>query len=110
MRRKTLIAIVLASIVVLGIALMASLGVLAPAAPPGWKSVHAGMSRDAVLSLTGAPQQSGWPEMITETWERRGLIFHHRLVVRYRGDIVQDLSEGKWLRGYGWLIPREESK
>jgi len=85
-----------ASAAVLGVPValgaLAWFGALTPSAPSGWAQVHAGMERDAVLSLAGQPQQSGWPEKIVETWDRSGLICRHRLlvalpVIRRRGDV-----------------------
>ena len=94
---------------------MAWSGVLTPSAPSGWRQVHPGMGRDAVLALAGLPQQSGWPEKIVETWDRNGLICRHRLLVAYRAEqrgdgYVDSVCEGTWLRGYGWLHPRKELK
>jgi len=108
-----------ASAAVLGVPValgaLAWFGALTPSAPSGWAQVHAGMERDAVLSLAGQPQQSGWPEKIVETWDRSGLICRHRLLVAYRGQQrgdghVESICEGTWLRGYGWLHPRTELK
>jgi hypothetical protein len=94
---------------------LAWFGAFTPSAPSGWAQVHLGMERDAVLSLAGQPQQSGWPEKIAEAWDRSGLICRHRLIVTYRGrhqgdGYVESVCEGTWLRGYGWLHPRKELK
>jgi len=94
-------------------AAMVWFGVLTPPVPAGWAQVHIGMGRDAVLSLAGQPQQSGWPEKVVETWERNGLICRHRLLVSYRAEqrgngYVDSAYEGTWLRGYGWVHPRKE--
>ena len=96
------------------LAALAWFGALTPSAPSGWAQVHRSMERSTVLSLAGQPQRSGWPEKIVETWERSGLVCHHRLFVAYRGEHVgdghvQSVYEGTWLRGYGWLHPRKES-
>jgi len=104
-----------ALVIVVAFGVMGWSGMLTLSAPSGWAQVHAGMDRDAVISLAGSPQQSGWPENIAETWERRGPICHHRLYVCYRGErfqdgYVRDVSEGTWLRGFGWLHPRRESR
>src|SRR5262249_14917034 len=94
------------------LSIMAWFDLLTPAAPPGWKAVRVGMTREAALSFAGAPQISGWPEKIIETWERRGLICHRRMYVHYNYDggpqengRVQWVSEGTWLRGYGLHQP-----
>src|SRR5690348_768739 len=93
------------------LAALAWFGALTPSAPSGWAQVHLGMGRETVLSLAGAPQQSGWPEKIVETWQRNGPICRHRLLVAYRSDgAVESVCEGTWLRGYGWLHPRTELK
>lgn len=92
------------------------LGAFTPAAPSSWKSIHVDMSRQAVLSLAGPPQKSGWPENVVEVWEKKGLVCHHRMVIWYDAwmdsdgfhGYVRDVSEGTWLRGYGWLHPRQE--
>jgi hypothetical protein len=84
-------------------------GVFAPTPPSGWHQVHAGMTRSQVLALVGTPQQSGWPENIAETWERRGLVCHRRLFIIYDGERVQHLYDGIWVRGFGWSHPRRES-
>ncbi len=115
MRRRIVIVAAIALVIAASFGTMAWSGVLTPTAPPGWAQVHAGLNRSAVLSLAGSPQQSGWPENVTETWERRGAICNHRLFVCYRGrhledGYVQDVWEGTWLRGYGWLHPRKDSK
>lgn len=115
MRPRIAIIVVSAFGIAVTFSLMVSSGMLTPSAPSGWAQVHAGMDRDAVISLVGPPQQSGWPEKIAETWERRGPICHRRLFVCYRGEgfqdgYVRDVWEGTWLRGYGWLHPRKESK
>ena len=88
---------------------------LTPQAPPGWAQVHAGMDRQEALALAGMPQQSGWPEKVVETWERKGTFCNRRLVICYRGQgsgdgYIGNVLEGTWLRGYGWLHPRKESR
>ena len=115
MRRRIAIATGTVCILAVALGVLAWSGLLTPAAPSGWARVRAGMDREAVLSLAGAPQHSGWPEKVIETWERKGGICHHRLVVCYRGQglqdgYVRDVWEGTWLRGYGWLHPRKESR
>src|SRR6266850_1735362 len=114
MPRRIIIIIATALVIVVAFGLMVWFGMLTPSAS-GWAQVHAGMDRSAVISVAGSPQQSGWPEKIAETWERRGPICHHRLYVCYRGEGSQDgyvcyVSEGTWLRGFGWLHPRTESR
>ncbi len=94
---------------------MAWFGLFTPAAPAGWTQIHVGMSREEVLRLAGSPQQSGWPEKIAETWERKGLVSSHKLFVYYRAEqrgegYVQSVCEGTWLPGFGWRNPRKESK
>ncbi len=106
---------VTAFVIAVAFGLMLWSGMLTPSAPSGWAQVHAGMDRDAVIFLAGSPEQSGSPEKIVETWERRGTICHRRLYVCYRGEgfqdgYVRDVSEGTWLRGFGWLHPRRESR
>jgi hypothetical protein len=112
-RKRALAAVTL--FLTVGLAVAAWCGVLVPRAPSGWAQVHAGMDRKEVLALTGAPQLSGWPDKVIETWERKGLLCHRRLVVCYRGQgfedgYVRDVLAGTWLRGYGWLHPRKESR
>ena len=68
-RRKLRIIIAVALCIAVVVSIMTWLDLLSPAAPPGWKAVHVGMTREAALSLAGAPQISGWPEKIIETWE-----------------------------------------
>ncbi len=104
-----------ALVIVVAFGIMVWSGMLTPSAPSGWAQVHPGMDRGTVISLAGSPQQSGWPEKIAETWELRGPICNHRLYVCYRREgsqdgHVQDVSEGTWLRGLGWLHPRRESR
>jgi len=115
MRQRFAVASAVVLVVAVALAALAWFGALTPSAPSGWVQVHPGMDRDAVLSLAGQPQQSGWPEKIVETWERSGLICRHRLLVAYRGQHqgdghVESICEGTWLRGYGWLHPRRELK
>ena len=113
MRRKIFIAVVLVVIISSAFVLAVWFDAFTPAAPAGWSQVHAGMSRDAVLRLTGTPTFSGWPEKVAETWEIRGAICNRRLFIYYRSEqrdvgYVQDMCEGTWLRGHGWLHPRKE--
>ena len=115
MRRRFAVASVALVALPVSLAALAWFGALTPSAPSEWARVHIGMERDAVLSLAGQPQQSGWPEKIVETWDRGGLVCHHRLFVAYRGEHrgdghVEIVYEGTWLRGYGWLHPRTEFK
>jgi hypothetical protein len=116
-RRKLCNTIAVAFCIAVAVLIMTWLDPLTPAAPPGWKAIHVGMTRRAALSLAGAPQISGWPEKIIETWERRGLICKHRMCIYYDYDggpeenaRVDGVTEGTWLRGYGWLHPRSESR
>jgi hypothetical protein len=85
--------------------------IFTPKAPAGWGQIHVGMTRSQVITLIGAPQQSGWPENITEMWERRGLISRRRLFILYDGEHygerVQHLSDGTWVPGFGWSHRRE---
>ena len=103
MRRKLFIA------GVIGILLVAFAALLAPGAPPGWSRVHPGITRTEVLLLAGAPQQSGWPEKVAETWQRNGLVCHRRLFIIYQGENVHSICDGVWIRGYGWAHTRKES-
>src|SRR3954453_20716399 len=48
-----------------------------------WAQIHPGMTRAAVLAIAGAPQDSGWPENIVETWHKGSRILQHRLAVSY---------------------------
>jgi hypothetical protein len=115
LRRKISIVVVSVAFVFTAFALAVWFGVFTPMAPAGWSLIHAGMRRDDVLRLAGAPGESGWPENVVETWEIRGTICSHRLLIDYRSEErgvghVQCLHEGTWLRGYGWLHPRIESQ
>ena len=115
MRRRFAVAVAAVLVLTVSLAALAWFGEFTPSAPSGWAQVHLGMERDAVLSLAGQPQQSGWPEKIAEAWDRSGLICRHRLIVTYRGrhqgdGYVESVCEGTWLRGYGWLHPRKELK
>ena len=112
-RHKVAISSAAVLVALLAFAATVWLGMLTPSAPAGWSQVHVGMGRDAVLSLAGEPQHSGWPEKVVESWDRSGLICRHRLLVGYRAEqrgdgSVQSVCEGTWLRGYGWLHPRQE--
>src|SRR5947208_2819665 len=81
-----------------------------PTSPPEWARVHAGMSRGQVLSIVGSPQISGWPENITETWQRKRFFSERRLFVLYEGEVVRSVCDGTWLRGYHWFQPRIETQ
>lgn len=109
MRHKIPIAIVL--LVIVGALLaIAVVGVFIPTEPEAWTRVHIGMNRTEVIALVGTPQHSGWPEMVIETWERKGFVFQRRLNVVYQGEWVEKAWMGTWLRGYGWLHPPRESR
>jgi hypothetical protein len=110
MRRKISIAILLVGSIFIAFFFAAWLGIFTPSAPAGWAQVHIGISRDDVLRLAGAPSVSGWPEKVVETWQRDGAICHHRLVVGYDGQQVASVCDGTWLRGYGWLHSRIETR
>ena len=77
-----------------------------PTAPPEWARVHVGMTRSQVLALAGVPQESGWPENITETWQRKSFFSERRLFIVYQGEVVESVCDGTWLPGYGWYQPR----
>lgn len=109
MSRRVIITIGVILMLLTAFTLCLLSGMFTPAAPSGWDQVHAGMSRSEVLTLVGTPQQSGWPENIAETWERRGLVSHRRLFIIYEGERVHDLYDGMWVRGFGWSHPRRES-
>lgn len=109
-RRKIYMA-ALSVVTAFGVLGMAAwMGIFTPTAPADWAQVHIGISRNNVLRLAGAPSASGWPEKPVETWQRDGVICRHRLVVGYDGQQVIQVCDGTWLRGYGWLHPRIETK
>jgi hypothetical protein len=114
MRRKIFVAIVLGGcVLVTSFVFGVRLGIFTPIAPAGWSQIHTGMSREQVLQLIGTPQQSGWPEDIAETWEIRGAICSRRLFINYKSEErgvgqVEELCEGTWLTGLGWMHPRIE--
>jgi hypothetical protein len=110
MRRKISIAVLLLAFIFIAFVFAAWLGIFTPSAPAGWAQVHTGISRDDVLRLAGAPSVSGWPEKVVETWQRDGAICRHRLVIGYDGQQVASVCDGTWLRGYGWLHPRIETR
>jgi hypothetical protein len=110
MRSRISKAVFVLALIFAGFVIAIRFDVFTPAAPAGWAQVHIGMSRDDVLRLAGAPSVSGWPEKVVETWQRNGAICHHRLFVGYDGQQATRVCDGTWLRGYGWLHPRIESK
>jgi hypothetical protein len=110
MRRKISIAVLLLAFIFIAFVFAAWFGTFTPSAPAGWAQIHTGLSRDDVLRLAGTPSVSGWPEKIVETWQRDGAICRHRLVIGYDGQHVDSVCDGTWLRGYGWLHPRVETK
>ena len=99
-------------LVIVAVAGLAALAYFAvpPTAPAVWTEIHVGMSRPQVLALAGTPQQSGWPENISETWQRTGFLSHRRLFVLYDGENVRSVCDGTWFRGYGWWRPRIEGQ
>jgi hypothetical protein len=109
-RRRIFIAGVSVVIISCGLVLAVWLDAFTPKAPAGWSKVHAGMTRDEVLRLAGTPTFSGWPEKIAETWQRDGFPAHRRLFIVYQGEQVISVCDGTWLRGYGWMHPRTESR
>jgi hypothetical protein len=110
MRRKISTVVLLFAFIFVAFVVAAWLGIFTPSAPAGWAQVHTGMSRNDVLRLVGTPSVSGWPEKVVETWQRDGVISHHRLVISYGpdGQLVTSVCDGTWLRRYGWLHPRIE--
>jgi len=110
MHPKTLIFVGSAVLTLAALGFMVWFGTFTPAAPGEWAKIHPGMTRSEVLKFAGTPRESGWPENVTETWQRDGLICHRRLFIWYRDERVLDLSEGTWLRGCGWLRRRIESQ
>ncbi len=114
-RRKLCVSIAIGLFIVASLLVMTWFDLLTPAAPSGWKAVHVGMTREAVLSSAGAPQISGYPEKIIETWERKGPICNRKMYVGYDAEDrdakwnVRWVLEGTWLRGYGWLHPPRKS-
>jgi hypothetical protein len=85
-----------------------------PAEPPGWSQVHVGMTRTQVLALTGAPQESGWPESTVETWWRENLLGtrQQRLFIGYdpyEVNHVEFVYQGIYNPGGdAWSHPRQE--
>ena len=114
MKRKTHISYAIVAICIVVTVAILWFGLMPPRTPSGWDQVHAGMDRKDVLLLLGPATHSGWPEKVVETWEARRVIFDRRLSIAYRGDgtetgSVDELSEGLWLNGYGWVHPRTET-
>jgi len=103
LRRKVIMVVVLPAVILIAFGFAIWFDLFTPAAPAGWAQVHSGMIRDEVLHLAGPPSISGWPEKVVETWQREGVICHHRLVVAYDGDRAARVWDGTWLRGFGWL-------
>jgi hypothetical protein len=110
MRRKHLILAVVGAVLLSAFTIALFSGAFTPKPPAGWSQVQTGMTRAEVLALVGTPQQSGWPENIAETWQVDGLVSHRRLFIVYDGERVQNVWEGTWVRGYGWVRPRRESR
>jgi hypothetical protein len=109
MHRKLSKMLILFAAVSAAITIAVWSGLFTPAAPAAWAQVHPGMKRNEVLQLTGTPSMSGWPEKVVETWQLNGAVCRRRLVIAYAGEQVVSVSDGTWLRGYGWLHPRAES-
>ena len=110
--KKQAVALGVAVAAILFIGVFAWFELLPQPAPRGWSQIHRGMNRATVLNFAGPPTHSGWPENVIETWERPGPIFRHRMQIGYdtedgKGEHVNGISEGIWLRGFGWLNARK---
>ena len=115
MRRKLLIFVAGALVVIVALVFLIQFDYFTPGAPTSWAQVQPGMSRDHVLHLIGAPQQSGWPEDTEEIWQISGTICNRRLLIFYKTEAqgvgnVEVLWDETWLRDFGELHSRMRPK
>ena len=79
-----------------------------PPAPAAWAQISPGMTRSDIIASAGAPQTSGYPEKIIETWYLSGRVGTRQMFVRYDGGgKAETVTEGVfWPFGRGFIQTR----